>query len=570
MKTATDNCKMFPERIPNDWRKEARRRAEILLYDKLKESLSSKWKVFYDVAWLSKVRGTIPEDGQTDFILLHPDYGLLLVELKGGAISFSAQTGEWFSTDSGGTQHRIKDAFQQVERSKYALKNKLKTIPELASKQISIYDCVAFPDVRVGELSLRMDAPSEIIIDSDDLIHLEQKLFSILGYLSGGKKTPLTSADIDFITKLLAPTIELRNPLSAQFALEEQEIFKLTAQQFKILELLKRESRLAIAGCAGSGKTLIAVQKARQLAQEDFKTLICCVSEHLCKFIKLLLGNSSQIEVKTFDQLVYDFAENAELNVKGQKDSAYDDEHAALLLTEAASNLKNSKYDAIIVDEAQDFHRDWWDALDCCLVDGKKSILIAFYDDNQNLYRRDFEIPTNYVQVDLYDNVRNTQPIFRHVEHFYLSRSERRIEPRGPAGRSVQWYKYANTRDLEKNLDTLLRQLIRNEQIKAKDISIITPRDIKESELPSLKLQEPLSLVPLSNTSKPDEIVFASIHEFKGLEREIIVLTELDEIFASKTKEEIDALLYVAVSRAKHHLIVLSHKSFEEKLLPRK
>lgn len=564
-------CRIFPQSIPNDWRRDPKRGSELKVYDQLKKQLSADWIVFYDVAWLSKVRGQTPEDGQTDFIIVHPDYGLLLLEVKGGGINYSADQGIWTSIDRAGQTHEIKDPFRQVERSKYALKNKLSTVPALSSMSIGIYDAVSFPDVRIGDAAVRIDAPSQVIVDAQDLTNIEQKLLSVFKYLGGQKNKLPPDANKHLIT-LLAPTVEFRNPLSAQFEEENAEIVKLTANQFRVLDGFRRTPRLAVGGCAGSGKTILAVQKAKQLASEGFATLLTCFNRRLADHLSDASKGIEGLQVRTFHQLCSELAREAGLTLPniGSIPQAELDIEFALILCEAMSKRPDRKFDAIIVDEAQDFHRDWWDALDVCLKDGKNSILYSFYDDNQKIYRRLGELPDTFTVYELYDNIRNAQPIFRCAEHYYSSRPERKIEPRGPAGRPVEWLKYQSRTDLQNVLSSTLRRLIKTEQISTKNIVILTPKSLDDkSKLLDLTMPPEFRLVRYHDRHEMDEIACSTINGFKGLESDVVILTELEEDFQKRPQEEITNLLYVAMSRAKNLLIVLSQNRFDEVLLPR-
>lgn len=567
----TAKCKIFPEYIPNDWRREPARRAELVLYDAFRNNLGSDWTVFYDVAWLARVRNLVPEDGQTDFILIHPHFGILLVELKGGQISYSATTGQWTSTDAGGTAHIIKDPFTQVQRSKYALKNKLSSIPSLAATKFPIFDSVAFPDVRVGSGQLRLDAPSEIVIGFDDLANISAKVTSIFHYWNAGQKHNIDKKTIDTVIRLFAPQIELRNPLSSQFAQENEEILRLTSNQFKALDGLRRVPRLAISGCAGSGKTVLALEKARQLAEEGFRTLLLCYNRHLADHLEDRLGELPSLDVKTFHGLCHEFAQAAGLKLPkiGSVSQSQIDTEYPLLLCEAVSNQPALKYDAIIVDEAQDFGRDWWDALEMCLKDGKQGVLYAFFDNNQKLYKRSVGIPETFACYELYDNIRNAQPIFRCVEHYYSAMQSKRIEPRGPSGRPVEWARYKGKSDLQTVLSATLKRLVKTEQVRCSDIVILTPHNLEEkSALLSMQCGDDYQLVNLTARKHKDQVGCSTIKRFKGLESNVVIVVELDDELTKRPETEFINELYVALSRARNHLIVLRSEKFNDSLLP--
>src|SRR4051794_37214771 len=89
-------------------------------------------------------------------------------------------------------------------------------------------------------------------------------------------------------------------------------------------------------------------------------------------------------------------------------------------------------YDAIIVDEGQDFTVEWWLALESCLREGRDSIFYVFHDTHQTLYRGGGTLPEGMGEFPLEDNVRNTRSICNALGHHYRGRVN--IQPRGPVG----------------------------------------------------------------------------------------------------------------------------------------
>ena len=61
----------------------------------------------------------------------------------------------------------------------------------------------------------------------------------------------------------------------------------------------------------------------------------------------------------------------------------------------------------------------------------------------------------------------------------------------------------------------------------------------------------------------PRTIAIETIHRFKGLEREVVVLAEL-----RPDDERIGKLLYVGATRAKHHLVVVAPRVLIQRLTP--
>lgn len=83
-------------------------------------------------------------------------------------------------------------------------------------------------------------------------------------------------------------------------------------------------------------------------------------------------------------------------------------------MVEAAHKLGET-YDAIIVDEAQDFLPDWWTYLELLFAKPEDSIMYAFADANQNLYRDEWLPPFDSDPFPLDLNCRNTKEIAQRV-----------------------------------------------------------------------------------------------------------------------------------------------------------
>ncbi|MGH2596915.1 MAG: hypothetical protein ACRDH7_13235 [Actinomycetota bacterium] len=64
-------------------------------------------------------------------------------------------------------------------------------------------------------------------------------------------------------------------------------------------------------GTAGSGKTLIAIQTARWLAQHGHRTLITCINKRLGRSIAATTAGEENIRAVHFHSLAYDLAREA-------------------------------------------------------------------------------------------------------------------------------------------------------------------------------------------------------------------------------------------------------------------
>jgi len=90
-------AKLYPERLPESILSDPKRSAEKKVFDALL-GLGSSFVIFYSVAWQARKDGCT-RDGEADFVIAHPDLGVLVIEVKGGGVAYDAVTGQWTTTD---------------------------------------------------------------------------------------------------------------------------------------------------------------------------------------------------------------------------------------------------------------------------------------------------------------------------------------------------------------------------------------------------------------------------------------------------------------------------------------
>jgi hypothetical protein len=300
---------------------------------------------------------------------------------------------------------------------------------------------------------------------------------------------------------------------------------------------------------------MLAVEKARRLAGEGFRTALVCYHEPLARHLTQAVKGVDGLEPYSFRGLVEYAAEAAKLlgaGVSGLSDRELEDARAEVLVR-AVNTKPGLRFDAIVVDEGQDFNELGWLALQECLREGRDSILYVFYDDNQRVYA-DRPLPP-VAEEDRYtlaENVRNTREIHRALAAYYRGTGPSRA--RGPIGRAVETIGYATAREMAKRLGGLLHRLVVSERVPASQIAVLTPRPLAESELTGLRFDNGFRLVD-GPGSGPKDVLCAGVAEFKGLERAVAIVTELDESLLRR--QQLDDLCYVAFSRARSHLILM-------------
>ncbi len=540
-------ARMYPTPIDPDTKSDAER----MLYEAFRDTLGDDYTVFHSVAWQSVDRRGRARDGETDFVIAHPQRGILVLEVKGGHIEWDPRTGKWISVDSEGEAHSIRNPFEQAKEAKYSLRGKLKVGLEATTWQIHIGHGVAFPDVLVGEETLGVDKPREIVLDATGLTDLSDWVERAMDYWSGepsDKTLVVGGKAVPALVELLGRRWELRPALWGEFVREDRQLVRLTEQQYQALDLLTRQRRALICGCAGSGKTMLAAEKATRLADQGFRVLLTCFNKNLAIDLRARLDLFPSLDVFHFHELCYRKAEQADvLPCKTGSDDVFFGEQLPQALRKAAGILE-LRYDAIVVDEGQDFQEHWWVALQSLLADRDDGILYIFFDDNQRLYVKQGAFPIPGEPYCLSVNCRNTQNIHKVVVQFY--EAEERPSAHGPVGRPVEVVTYAPEKGLQATLQDTLRRLVEGEHVPADQIAVLGP--LHEGSRLWQDVAGEGSSFTTTWPAPAGQVFFGTIYAFKGLERPVIILVELEH-----WREDLIPLLYTGCSRACNHLIVL-------------
>jgi superfamily I DNA and RNA helicase len=463
--------------------------------------------------------------------------------VKGGRIQYDGTQRQWFSIDRYDQVHRI-EPFQQAVKSKYALMNKIKNSRFWNGDHINLFHCVAFVDVVKPTEEVNPESPVEIIIDSQDLRNISDKLVEIFKFWQG--RTPRFSSNnteiIQGLEHMLARHVCMENPLASRVDDEEREIIMLTEKQFFLLDVMKKNNRVAVDGCAGSGKTVLAAEKAKRLALEGKRTLLTCYNKSLAAFLHSHLGDLPKLVISSFHHLCDIMAQEAKISLP-EADEIFFSETLPFALEEAMKKREDLKFDAVIVDEGQDFKELWWMVLESVLKDPENGTFYVFYDNNQVIYRESLCIPKGLTPLTLPENLRNTKEIFKLVSRFHQQGAE--IECRGPEGREVEMVKYKSREDLMKNISKTLHKLVVKEKLAEDDITVLSMKSVDKENRSHLHDSTKIGNFTLCKTpTQKGEIRLSTVYSFKGLENKVVIVTDIDDHIHS-TPERLNMLCYI-------------------------
>ena len=509
--------------------------SERIVFDAIKKNLSDEWYVFHSFDYVTRDLNQKRWDGEIDFLLYHPEKGMLIVEVKGGAISY--RNGQWYQED------RPIDPVEQAKRNKYAV---MRLLEDSLHRKIPMKfaHCVCFPSCGLQEVWPA--EAQEIVLTGDALPYIEHFAAKLLDEapLPAGLHGTVAREDV---LRVLSPVFEYGKRLSDRISIEEKQFFLFTEQQCAILDALENFPRLLIRGCAGSGKTIMAVKKAERLAAKGANVLLLCYNQ--------LLADQLQSEVKEYPNIkAAAFFEFCIELLKIPDDQIAKYRNDPRLYSEALPKLLKNYlcktclcYDAVVVDEGQDFAPEAWEVISMLVADGGQFYI--FYDPDQNIFTRELQLPDFGIPpVQLTKNCRNTKKIFEMLKPYQSI--EATILETAPEGADVHIL-HGDSREL---LERELERLVMTEQVPLLDIVILGGHALEHTSLGGGTGVGRFHIVNRTAKLGAMEVAYFTYMKFKGCESKVVILLDVDEADARWGNKR---GIYTAMSRAIHQLVII-------------
>ncbi len=520
-------ARMWPHELPDHVLRESRRSAEIKVYRKLQSTLDDSWSVFYSRPWLGLDRRGAEVEGEADFIVAHPEHGLLFIEVKGGGIAFDPARDRWTSTDRYGASRKIKDPVNQAISCKHRYLDRLKAMADWPRGYIRFRHGVVFPD----STGLSLNEPGIAGYDEDVFCFAPGFEVDFGGWVrsrlsSHGASHPEVGPGAEGLAclrKLVADPVTLRVSMRSAIESEIEEMDALlTGAQLNVLIDLNSLPRAVVEGGAGTGKTVLACELAARASQAGKSVLVLCASEPLSRHLGGRLGSWPTVEAMTLGTF------------RGKR----------TLPTGDPSSLRT--WDVVIVDEGQDVPAGVWTSIEAAVSSGGQGPYV-FMDSNQAVYVLSDDVaarldaPTLHLRL----NLRNTQRIAAVTESLYRGPL---VVAQGPVGEEPVVLMSTSQGMLDMvaaEVDALLR-----DEALSKSMIAILVNDEEEVPMVADRLRRQ-GIASRTASQLSNAVVVESVRRFKGLEAPVIVIAATRPLAADVE------MAYVAVSRARSHLIVV-------------
>jgi hypothetical protein len=546
-----------PEEIAHD--------SERLVYIGLRDQLSNEYVVLHSYPWLRPDRDGKLREGEADFVVLHQERGMLVLEVKGGELRFEG--GQWERLKSAGFAP-ITDPFKQSRKSMHFLVERIeaRTIGEVQRHDFTYGHAVVFPHVNY-QGQVPPGAEPELIISNRQMKDLCTAIELAFAQWPQRDKS-LSPHQWRRLLSALLPEFKLFRPFSVNADDLLDRIQELTEEQLELLQgLYEENTRVYVSGVAGSGKTQLAIDRAIHLAREGKRVLFVCYNKHLAEHLNRSIRNGADsdllkagLKIVHFHSLARELIEDAMIKwqppeeTKAMSKFFVDEvpdlmEQAAYLLMEQGEKVQ---YDAIVMDESQDFHTRWWEVLQCTLLKNAESgVLFAFADPFQRLWDwAPSEPPIAFhTKYPLRRNCRNSRWIAR--TSTTIANTHAQFFKRSLLGEKPSITKVANQASMKGIVAKTIEHLTQHHDVTSSQIVLIGPRNRENGSLSEISHLGGAPLTDCVDEWQANQgILVTTARSFKGLEADVVVVYDLNEL--SEGFSLVD--LYVACTRARSHV----------------
>lgn len=531
------------------------------------------WFCFHS---LGIARHIYKHEGEADFVLLG-ERGLFVLEIKGGQVT--RRDGVWVFTDRHGRATEKKESpFEQARSAAYSIKNDLR---QRFGKRVDAYVFgygVVFPDIEFGMSSPEWD--TAIVMDQRAMKKpIGEYLESMISYWEArpDHRMSIGHNDLQEIAAYLRGDFERIRPVKADIDQSEEELIRLTEGQYAALDALSSNKRLIFSGPAGTGKTLIAMEKARRNAASKIRTLFICFNRllgaHLSN-VTMSEGNAEWVHPVSLHKFFHSVIAKAGLSdefkgaASGKKhENLFRDVYPEFFLR--AWKTAGVPYDELIIDEGQDILiPEYISALDATFEGGfRKGRWNLFLDpeNQQGMFKRFDqglfdELCENSTQYVLDVNCRNTKPIAIQAEVVsgFPMAEIRRVE-----GLPVVFLWHEDQAEEALHVSDAVNKLLAD-GIDPGEITLLSTRNSQTSLASSglLRLHAPTFDLDEKNVSgrREGKIACTNVQSYKGLESSIIFLTDVDDIATDWMR----IINYVGFTRARNGLWVCMAKNLRK------
>ena len=495
-----------------------------------------------DVVILARQRFTVRHgDLEADLLVLWPGHGIAVIEVKGGLIHHI--NGQWRQPWRNERGWRPINPVEEALKAKYALRDYLHQHPRWSRGNPRMVHMVAVPATQLDIDFNTAEAPRWSVLDRTDIPHLAQRIGSAL---RGGPGHPLppTHDDVTLLFDCLAGTAIPQRDLLDRLHEREDTCELLSEDQARVLDAMASHSRVEVRGGAGSGKSWLAVEKARRLAASGKRVALMCHSRGVAEFLGRRMATFARGQRPAYAGTFRDLGLALGVPPGSDEDADYWTGQFPAQMKELAANRPLfDRFDAIVVDEGQDFAESCWAAILASLRDPVAGELYAFSDGHQRALAGRVPPAVPLLPLDLTENLRNT----KHIAQTFNSLAPAMLKLRSGNGAPIRFVQCSPGRAIDAADETI--DLLLDDGWPPEMLALLTTGAWHDYQREQQAAGQDSYWSAFWEQEYP---FYGTVLGFQGLERPAVVLAMNGFADISRARE----ILYVGLSRPRDLLVV--------------
>ncbi len=555
--------------------KDCKSTGERMIFDMLKkDSFTEDWIVLHS---LNLSQHTKRLYGEIDFLLLIPNAGVFVMEVKGGDVR--CKNGEWEFIDRHGNVNRNKSPFNQARDAMFSLQSEIKK--EFGAKhrfnKIQFGFLVAFPQVNFDKHSVEYEQWQ--IFDKTNYNSNHETFFkNLIQQFTEKHKTQLwfspteslpSRQDLEELCHFLRGDFMRVRSAKERLAEFDSQVKTYTEEQFGVLESIELNERSLVQGSAGTGKTMIAIESAIRAAEEGKKVFLTCYNRIIGEWMQKQLEGWSNITVSSLHSYLFELTKGFDYDKTQESKQDFYSKYLPNLMKEFFRIGVKGKFDKLIIDEGQDLIREEYLGLfDSMLTNGLAN-------GNWEIYG-DFERQAIFTQLSKSEMLDLLKTFGHHSKHLLRinCRNTKEIGEETSLisgfekppflleyleGLPVAYHFYRDEAQQKQILNEQLKK-VADEGLPLNEMIILCPKKFENScvkSLPGYSIKEIKTANEVSATQK--YFGFATVQSYKGMEGNYILITDIEDLSSEVAK----SLLYVGMSRARYGLILLISEAIQ-------
>jgi hypothetical protein len=522
------------------------------------------WIVLHSLGIADHIRQV---EGEADFVVIVPDRGVLVIEVKSHRSIDRLIDGRW---KLGNDAPTARGPFQQASEAMHSLRTFLER-KQVDFRSIPMLSAVWFTGVRARTmLPSTPEWHQWQVLDSEDLrtgadsavlrvlaagtAHLGEKLQH---FSYGGIGPDVATAQR--IASVLRPRFEAAIVPGDARRARNAQLVTFIEEQYLALDSMADNNAVLFAGPAGSGKTLLATEAAQRETSMGRSGHLLCFNRLLGKRLVSELGHVEGLSVGTLHQ---ELLRLTKVQPPSNAGPSFWERELPDLAIEVLLAGEGPQCDFLVVDEIQDIATEpFLDVLDLMVIGGLAGGRVLFFGDfeRQAIFKSDGgrellrQRSPQLASRRLTENCRNLPRIGYQVNLLgKLDPGYQRFR-RQDDGVDPTLIPYAVGEDQSDKLVQAIRQL-RDDGFGLSEIVVLSPlRSGSTAETTTDPWLRQVLRSADGEQARPGQLQYATIHAFKGLEAPAVVVTDLDR----NAVPGFDSLLYVGLTRATDRLIAL-------------